>query len=325
MPTEEEYQKSLDELGIQRNYFTLENLPEKECPTRGRRKSKYDCETVYFSSCDEMIDKLSRGVKDHKWNHHNYDLSDYTTPGRLCDWAHGKLGTYEKTLEYLKEGKVLDSVMAKANDVYQKLVESPAIDNLMARAATFKRRRVYSEEGTELCIDRVLCGDPAHWGKNTKGKKNTLIKLGVNISGNAGEDESLFNNLSAVAGVVTDLLTRAGFAVQLDVCSTGYDAKSTENIETIIVTLKGAEEVLDLQRVYSVGASGFFRCWIFQVLCNVLKGPRMGWGLGSACGIGNSLREALGYDYIIDSEFVNGQSRHINIEKMFNQIIEHHV
>lgn len=312
----DKYEQGIKELGISVKNYNV-NISG----------SDYPYQVVSFKSCEEMISQLQKGIKDYKWSHKNFDdTKDYKPHGKDHEWAFGTLKNYDKTLEYLSEGKVVDSVLKKANQVYETLISQPPIEELMLRAATFKRQTVFREEGAELCIDRILCGDPYHWSKQTKGRKNPLVRIGVNLAGNCGENESLFNNITAVAGVVADLLSKAGFAVQVEACSTGYgttDYKRGRSFFTTTVTLKNANESLDLQRIYSVGCSGYFRCWIFQVMCNIYRGNPYG-SLGQTRPINRSMQDVLELDYIIDSSFRDAMSQHIHIEKMFNEIIEHH-
>lgn len=317
------YELGMKEIGISFNQYKVLGIGDSGYGRRGRStgtEREYDYQVLSFNSCDEMIAQIKRGISQYGWEHKGYRLRDYTNGQNT--WAHGQLKTYDKTLEYLTEGKVLDSVMEKATKVYEELTNNPTIEDLMQRATTFKRKRIFSEDGSDLCIDRVLCGDPFHWAKSTKGRKNTLVKIGVNLAGNCMEDETLFNNLCAVTGVVADLLTRAGFAVEITACCTVYRVTDYGGFHTTQVTLKKAEEALDLQRIYSVGCSGFFRCWIFQAWCNCLKGQPSG-GLGQVRPVNKHMQEVLGIDYVIDSEFIRAESKLIKIENLFENLIQH--
>lgn len=300
------YETGIKEIGFNIQHFNITN---------------YKYELVSFDSCDQLISKMQRGVADYNWNGKGHSDGNKSS-GDSSSWRYGQLENYDKTLEYLTEGKVLDSVNKKATEVYNTLTNSPVIQDLLLRAATFKRKKVYSEDGADLDIDRVMCGDPLHWIKSTRGKKNSLIRLGVNLAGNCMEDENLFNNLTAVAGVVSDILSRAGFGVELSAVATTYGTTNKNWFNTVQVTLKKAEEALDLQRIYSVGCSGFFRCWIFKVYCNVLTGHPTG-GLGQVRNINKEMQEKLELDYIIDSSFKDAKSQLIKIEEMFNEVVNH--
>ncbi len=322
--TQKQYEDSIVELGIYKETVKLPFNVKWMKDELGRNLEPLQrVEIVKFDSCEEMIFKIEAGKTTHGWDHKGQDKDSFIPGTRSDSWTFGALKNYDATLEALKTGIVLDAVLKDANEISQKLMESPTVENLFLRAETMKRKRVFSEEGSELDIDRVLCGDPQHWSRMTKGKRNTLVRLGVNLAGNCGEDEKLFNRLAAITGVATDILTRAGYAVELVSCSSSYGTAKDNNtlgFDIVSVVLKKAEEALDLQRIYSIGASGFFRCWVFQVYCNVLTGQPQS-GLGRTCPISPSVQEHLGLDYVIDSSFVNGISQEIAIENLFNSVI----
>lgn len=290
-------------------------------PPINSNNKKY--EVVRFDSCDEMVGKMLEGSKLPDWYIPNDERSVIKEGGGNDNWTFGQLKEYDQTLDFLKTGQVLETVLKKAKKTYDDLVSQPNIQELLAKAETFKRKKKYSEEGAELCIDRVMSGDPAHWIKTVRGKKCPLVKLGMNIGGSAAENESVFNNVSAVCGVVADILSRAGFSVEINSCTTSRDTTNSNNYDTVMVCLKKAEEALDLKRIYSVGCSGYFRCWIFQVYWNILEGTPTS-GLGYMQNVLPEMMPHLGLDYIIDSSFVwsdNNRSAFTKIENLFNEII----
>lgn len=281
-------------------------------------------EVVWFDSSDEMISKMEKISLD---NNYSEEQRDCNRPGSgEHTWTFGALKNYENTLEYLREGKVLPAVQKRAQEVYDILTSKPEIQEMLQKAETFKRKRVYSEEGAELCIDRVMAGDTAHWQKQTRGRKMPLVKLGLNIAGSAAENESMFNQIAAVCGVVVDILTRSGFSVELYACSSGDGITSENNITTVMTRIKAAEEQIDLNRIYSVGASGFLRCWMFKVYRYVLKGSAYSY-LGFPYSVNKTMKDIIGLDYVIDSSFKysdNNRSAFTKIEGLFEEVISRH-
>lgn len=304
-------EQQLEELSIRVDYFPL-------------KESRKKYEVVWFDSSDEMISKME---KISIMNDYSGDKRDCTKPGGgNHEWSYGALQNYENTLEYLREGKVLPKVQKRAQEVYDILTSKPEIQEMLQNAETFKRKRVYSEEGAELCIDRVMAGDPAHWQKQTRGRKMPLVKLGLNIAGSAAEDESMFNQIAAVCGVVVDILTRSGFSVELYACSSGDSITSENGITTVMTRIKAAEEQIDLNRIYSVGAVGFLRCWMFKVYRHVLKGTPYS-SLGYPYNVNQQMKDIIGLDYVIDSSFKysdNNRSAFTKIEGLFNEVIQRH-
>lgn len=286
----------------------------KDGDSRYVTKGENRYEVVKFDSCNEMIEKLQQGQSTRGW--------EGNRKGERDQWTYGQLRDNQTTLQYLKEGQVLDTVLAKANKTYEELMSQPVVEEMLMKAETFKRRKVYSEEGAELCIDRVMCADPAHWVKTIRGKKCPLVRLGMNIGGSCGENENVFNNMAAVSGVVADILTRAGFSVELYAVTTSAATTSSNGYSTVMTCLKKAEEALDLKRIYSVGCSGYFRDWVFQVYYNILSGTATS-GLGYVCNVTKDMTRVLDIDYVIDNSFIpdNNRSAYIKIQDMFNEIL----
>lgn len=306
-------EQQLKELNIRVDYHKMEG--------------KKDYEVVWFDSSDEMISKMEKISAMNDYSNDEPHLRPQRE-GRFSKetWVFGALENYDKTLEYLREGKVLPAVQKRAQEVYDILTNKPEIQEMLQKAETFKRKRVYSEEGAELCIDRVMAGDPAHWQKQTRGRKMPLVKLGLNIAGSAAEDESMFNQIAAVCGVVVDILTRSGFSVELYACSSADGITPENNITTVMTRIKAAEEQIDLNRIYSVGASGFLRCWMFKVYRYVLKGSAYGH-LGYPYSVNKTMKDIIGLDYVIDSSFKhsdNNRSAFTKIEGLFEEVISRH-
>jgi hypothetical protein len=300
-------QQAIEELNISIEYAPLEG-----------KKDKY--EIVTFNSSYELITKMQTCSED--FGMYNSNEHKAKPGGDIDSWAYGQLKNYDTTLEYLSEGKVLDSVLEIATKIYDTLTMQPEIVELFSKAETFKRKRVYQEDGAELCIDRVMAGDPAHWQRMTRGKKMPLIKLGLNLAGSRGEEEEHFNKLSAVCGVVVDILSRSGYSVELYSCVSGSNITSASNKTTVMTRIKAAEEEIDMSRIYSIGCSGFLRCWMFKVYYYILKGDPQ-YGLGQPISVTEEMKTNLGLDFIIDSSFTgNNQAAFTKITGLFQQVIE---
>lgn len=281
-------------------------------------------QVVSFDSCDEMISKINKGKSEYGWDGkgHNYNRQ-YWHSGCIGNWMYGAHKTYDATLTALQRGEVCPQYLKFIGDLQSKLTENPEIEQLMLTAKTFKRKRVYADQGDELDINRLMSGEVEHWEKSTKGKKNTLIRLAFNIDGTGSKTEEDFMIMASTAAVISNILSIAGFAVQLTFCHTSNGVSTQTKYNAISVCVKQAHEQIDMERICSVGCTGFFRGWIFQVYANVLDGTPYGH-MGSSSNFPDGGEEQLGFDYIIDHRVHGQKANIIEIKKLFKSIIETH-
>ena len=120
----------------------------------------------------------------------DYHYSDYH------EWTYGT--TYPNrltTMEALLSSKVEDTMWKAIDKLRDSLLKDKDIQRLMELAPTIKKTRKFGMSGDELCIDRVLSGDPQHWQYTTKGKKSNVVRIALNISMSAGNKADSFLKL----------------------------------------------------------------------------------------------------------------------------------
>lgn len=288
------------------------------CPKGKEYKEKHKyLQVVEFSSAYDMITKLERCVKQYKWDGKGQEDERYYEHD---NWTYGSL-TKSQTRENLIIGMANENTKKKAQEIREKLLSSPKVQNALKRADSMKRRRVFKEEGAELCIDRILCGEPEHWAKMQGGRKIPVVKIGINIAGNCTEDENHFTRTVAVAGVVADLLQAAGFHTHIVSAAHSEDVTNISSKNVTIVDIKKPTEQLDIERLLSVGCSGFFREWHFRVYYNVLYGIP-GYGLGRTVKMTKAIQKYLNIDYMIDNNFSSGgKALETCVEDMFDEVV----
>lgn len=259
------------------------------------RKYQY----AIFESLSQMDNQIREARRLNLNDMNNSDTAKYFE--LESDWAHGDYETYENVSKAIHEGSVDAKVLQEVEKLRETMLDKTEVKEMKHHAITSRKRRVFSECGSELDIDRVLCGDPEHWSNMTPGKQSKVFKLGANICINAGFSKEEIQKIASWGIVTCELLTMAGFNVEfygLDICArpTRKTAKAGH-----IFKLKGAEEKLDIQKISQLGLTSLVRCYGFAVIDSCLDGEVV-MGYGRAEGLDDNIKEMLGMDYIIDSE-----------------------
>jgi hypothetical protein len=279
-----------------------------------------DMHIVQFNSLGDMITKIDKGYNEMNWNDSGYSFDTTRKGGGTMEWTYGKeFKSLDQTRDALLIGKSYPKALEEFEKNYNRILLSENIETLMTTASAMKRRRVFKEEGAELCIDRVLVGDNNHWQSMTKGKKTNIIKIGMNIGLNAGYKETTFVKIASLTAVVIEALTKAGFATEV-VAISEID-RPTEELSKGVMTsvIKSAEEPLDIYRILSSGAPGLFRDLGFSVICNVYKGQPSG-GLGCSVSISKEIREELQLNHVIESYLVGDDCK--KGEELLEKLLE---
>lgn len=266
----------------------------------------------YFDSYADLVDKCYYMYQNHNWKPYRYENNN--------QWYFGTLRTYEKSVDALINGKATDRQVETAQKIYNQISKSPFVLQLEQRAQSIKKKRVFSEDGAELDIDRVMCGDPMHWTRLTKGAQKPVVRIGANINGNAGEGEQRFIGVAAAAAVISDLVSRAGFSVEVYSCSTSQ-TDGARCYASLCCKIKQAEQPLDINRICSAGLPIILRHFSFTVRGNSLE--RDG-GLFSSTSIPKEFANELEFDHIIDAdELLNRdytQMKEDKLNDIFNKL-----
>lgn len=177
--------------------------------------------------------------------------------------------------------------------------------------ASVRRRMAYGDQGDELNPWRAMSGDwDVAWQTTTRVTTTAprTITLGVSWGGNANRKDSELYWSGAQAAVVTDLLERAGYTVELVALSAthsrdhqaadgrgwNWDAERSP-LTLSVVTVKRADEPVRLDRIAAtICHAGTFRTAGF---CAILAGDMdVGFGLGTHVEAGEALKRCGGTD-----------------------------
>tara|TARA_X000001382_G_scaffold127959_1_gene116656 strand:- start:1668 stop:2738 length:1071 start_codon:yes stop_codon:yes gene_type:complete len=260
-------------------------------------------------------DKIHREWNDHaRANGANeYEKQMYYYYGDGDSWAFGKAeasNSIEKCDKLLTDGKTTPSIRRIMNKTI-KQVKLAGVDKMLnERFESVKRKRVWSEDGSELDIDRVMSGDPQHWVSTKRNGKKRVIRLGVNVSMSGGNGASTFAKNVGLAYIVCEALENLGYGVEIvavDACyySGGYNKLSNKQDETAtIIPLKRSDEPVDINRVGSVGFSAMLRYYNF--ICASMIYRQAG---GTCWETSDEMKAFMNVDLLVETAFSTGDEK----------------
>ena len=266
-------------------------------------------EIIHYDNADEMINHSITG-KYKKYL--DMDGDSWTFGSEFPD--------LESTTEALRSGECSNKTLKQISEYRDILLNMDGIEESMRRAVSFKRRRKFSDSGSELDIDRVLSGDPEHWQSMTKGKKENVVRLAVNFSVTSGHTEKQLNQLGALTTVAVDMLQRCGLSVEVLALCVAQNVtrtfehrdkkvKVTKYEQGFTFKLKSASEKLDVSRVACIGIPGLYRSYGFTNWINFLDGEPSS-GLGRGMETTKNVKDLLKIKNLIEVKWVkNGKEK----------------
>lgn len=270
-------------------------------------------QTLCYDSAAEMVRDMQElrklGIVD------NEDIDEQ-------NWRYGSdKNNLESTEEALIEGSGSTLAMEMISKMTDELLNHEGIRHLMKMAESKKRRRVFKDEGSELSIDRVLCGDPEHWEKMTPGAKKNVVRLAINSGISCGNSEKQFAQLIAFTCAATDMLTRAGRCVEVVCIQAPLNSNEGYLVSTPIISLKKPDEPLDIQRLSSAGLPGLFRKEGFDLIRCIYKGDPRG-GYGQCLTLSEEVKKHLDLEHLIELSWSTGKEEEqiLNLSNLFERI-----
>jgi hypothetical protein len=198
-------------------------------------------------------------------------------------------------------GLASESTLLMVEQLRTALLNKDSIRELEHFAKTTRKKKVFSETGNELDIDRVMCGDPQHWQKTTPGKQTKIVKIGVNLVMSRGFGSATMNQIASFGVVACELLMQAGLNVEMSALylSGGITREIVFGGEVVIC--KHADEILDINKLCVTGIPGILRFFDFATIDCILDGSA-DYGFGRSMSLPDELKEHLNLDLIIDSK-----------------------
>lgn len=243
-------------------------------------------------------------------------------------WTFGSYGNAERSNAAIRSGNVSDSAWEQYKLAAEKL--EAQCEALLKVGKSTKRRRRWSDEGSELDIDRVLSLDENCWVKTKRDARARVVKLGINSAVSCGNDESTFAKLAGLAAGLATVLTRLGYGVEVwDVCALnegGVYRTAQEHLRgckddkwIIGATLmKASDEPVDPARIMACSIPGRFRNNTFAVLRGGLGGSS---GLGMCFQLPPEAIKYAGLDALIEIAWTSdAHTQAVNIAGLLSQV-----
>lgn len=285
-------------------------------------KSHLTYEIARFDSMANVVDEFHKGY-DSGWDDKGYGYSkkkgfQFLQPEEQNDWRFGSAKTWRETERLLQEGTPTTTILRKFEELREETMSMASVQEMFRYATTKKRHRIYREEGAELCVDRVMCGDPQHWHRMTPGKKKNVVTIGIDICTNADGTEHDFAKLACFGSIAADLFTTVGYSTSVNCLAVTTHGTSGTAQHALEIAMKRADENLDTMRLLTVGLPGVLRCIEFIGCCNLFSG-RPASGLGSALGVHAQMQEHLQTDIIITSAWLRGKQE-LHLKQAFETV-----
>ena len=277
-------------------------------------------EVAVFQSMRHLVEGMN-SKKDYL----DSDYSDYWSDDD--SWRFGsEYQNMDATSEALKNSIPTDNTIKMLNDMRKELSTNDKVLKLMRKADSFKRKRIFKESGDELCIDRVLSGDPLHWQSTTKRGSTDVVQIHVSYTLSCGNDEEEFQKIACLATIACELLQKAGKNVEIVALGTARGLLRGDDVGSragIIFPLKRADEPLDTSKIACIGISGLFRAYTFAAWEGTLEADRLSGGLGRSAEFTKDEREALGVKHMIHQSWTKSSGQQICfLEEVFNSLNE---
>lgn len=224
--------------------------------------------------------------------------------GLNSEWRYGDWKTREATLEAMRRGDAGDRAAALYRDARAQL--QPLVDRFVRRGRTTRRQRRYGEEGPDLDLDRHLAGDSQPWVRSVRNMQARTVRIGVYYALSCGNTAEEFAESAASAAAACDVLNSAGIGVDVLGLGTLHGPEGSGSMPGAggrryaeggpVVTLKRAEEPLDVRNVLAVAVTGMYRDCTFGLweACMGNKGHH-----GMCLDPTPELRAILGLDLVI--------------------------
>lgn len=250
---------------------------------------------------------------------------EYGHQGDSSDsWAFGYYKNREKTHMVIDTGDLAEKVLKRVMD-YRSELEFTNPEIFSDTGVSMKRRRRFRDDGDELDFDRIMSGVPEYWQNVERDTERKAITLGLNMTMSCGNDEDDFAEITAMAVILADALTKKGVATRIMLCSAGWDNLIMDDRCECSVnfTLKDFEEPLDTKRVGLLFAQGLFRDSIFGIFDEGFYDQRSTWNMGKALETSEAMLEFMGIDYMIAKQWrQDAKGRSEYAQELITQVME---
>ena len=240
-------------------------------------------------------------------------------------WAFGsskEFGNWTKTKDAMIKGRASKQTLKRVNEYENKFKTS--FTDSDSEIQSIKKKRVFSDDGAELDIDRVMGGDTNYWSSRKKTGKAKVVRLGIDIGMSLGNTSSKFAKVVGLGIAISKAIQKAGYCLEIYkvgravpvennflVRQGSFDGAMPKNIKPTAtnietgfkVCLKGSQQNIDTERISNIGLQGVFRGSMFRA-----EGLAFGHFNGYPKGLWSEQdMENYGLDCVVSNRWVDGQ------------------
>jgi len=215
---------------------------------------------IHMKDMRQLLDAIKQG---------GYYSGNIGEPGSEREkWTYGESVVGRENLyRALTIGKTSDRIIRLYHKMRTEIEMKAGVSKFLGRGLSCKRKRVVRDDGDDLSMSRLMGGMDDYWNTTQRKSQRANVRIGMNIGLSCAHGESAFARLGASLAVISDVLTKMGYAVEVIVYDfTKYHGRRNWENWAISVPIKMPNEPLDIHRLMSAGLQGFFRDVIFGIM-----------------------------------------------------------
>ena len=140
--------------------------------------------------------------------------------------------TLKKTEEMLIKGCATDDLLALV-DKYRDELRLDGLYDIQSNVKSCIRRRVFSDDGDMVNIDRYLTDDMLMWETTRRVGRKSFITLGLDICMSHGNKKDAFARNTALAYCTAEILENLGYGVEIKVTASGEGCFNKAYLENV--------------------------------------------------------------------------------------------
>jgi hypothetical protein len=275
-----------------------------------------------FESIDNLID-----FNDEVWGKINHSKEDWA-----CGGSDVECNTFSKSHDLLIAGDCTNDLSARIEKLRAEL-ELSGLYDLPQGFKSCKRRRVFSDNGDEIDIDRYLADDDDQWQTTKRDGKKEFVTLGINVGMSHGNSADDFAQNSALAYCTAEILEVMGYGVEIKITASGHGSCNGTYLENcynilaedggvidrydsetaVTFTCKQFSEPLDLRAIASSAIPALFRRYVFHAFKTIFG------GLGNAKETSKRQLDLIGINILIANQWRDGEQINF-VEKILQDL-----
>ena len=218
-------------------------------------------------------------------------------------WVYGNnVVGRDELLKALTVGKTSNKILKTYNKMRTELEIKAGVSKFLGTGLSCKRKRVIRDDGDDLSMSRLMGGNDNYWGTIQRNSQRQNVRIGMNVGIACGHDESDFARLGASLGVMSDVLAKMGYAVEVIAYNfVRYRGRQDWKHWAISVPIKSPNEPLDVHRLLSAGLPGFFRDVLFGVM--EMKDNKFNMGKGQQVETSDFYKKHLNLIHTVEHRF----------------------